>query len=150
MSSSLELPVIVTILSRAYTTHTSLNNLCSTVLNTEYIPSNDELISINKLVSISCEQLAVSMISFIKDLQYDDLCLEVQALARNVAMGTRSLNQFLNVEDVSTTLVPPEALTPEKSLDSDSVTVPVEFLIASPSPVTSETSSHESSNTSLV
>ena len=87
----------------------------------------------NNDLAHSAEELAVSIISFLHNFSYDEATQEVQALARNIAMATRSFKQLLkqgNTVIASTPYGGDE--TPETS--TDSMSIPPQFLLPSPSP----------------
>lgn len=120
-----------------YTVYIPLDALCNTGLN---VSDNSEswmksLSSCNNDLAHTAEELAVSIIGFLHNFSYDEAIQEVQALARNIAIATRSFKQLLkqgNTVIASTPYPVGGDETPETS--TDSVSIPPQFLLPSPSP----------------
>lgn len=146
--------LVIVILSKVWRTYTSIDTLCSLVLHqpSNSPPSVDKFISINQQVSVWSEQTAISLISFLRERSNEEIVTEVQAIARNVAMTTRSFNQHLKQRSI---VSPLEGilLTPHKSVEGNGPSLPADFFLPSPSPPHSDTNSEDisdASDTSLV
>lgn len=130
---------IIAILAKMYTVYISLDLLCNTGLNINTSDNSESwmksLSTCNNDLAHSAEELAVCIIGFLHNLSYDEATQEVQALARNIAMATRSFKQLLkqgNTVIVSTPYPVGGDETPETS--TDSMSIPPQFLLPSPSP----------------
>ena len=151
------LSLVIVILSKVWRTFASIDTMCSLILQqSSSPPSIDKFISVNQQVSVWSEQTAISLISFLRQISTEEIITEVQAIARNVAMTTRSFNQHLRQKSI---VSPLEGIlsTPQKFVTGENVpSLPADFFLPTPSPphstdsTNSQDDASDTSNTSLV
>ena len=105
MTNQDTLHLVIRILSKVWRTYTSLDTMCSLFLQQSSSTASSPLsietfLSTNRQVSVWSEQTAISLITFLRLRYSDELVTEVQAIARNVAMTTRSFNQHLKQKSI--------------------------------------------------
>ena len=158
MTNQDTLHLVIRILSKVWRTYTSLDTMCSLFLQQSSSTASSPLsietfLSTNRQVSVWSEQTAISLITFLRLRYSNELVTEVQAIARNVAMTTRSFNQHLKQRSI---VAPFEGLlsSPQRSVEDNTSSLPADFFLRSPSPPDSDDpNSHnlsDVSNTSLV
>ncbi len=153
------LDIVVIILSKVWRMFASADTMCSLILHststaaTSSPPSIEKLISVNQQLSIWSEQTAISFVMFLRQQPDDEVVAEVQAIARNIAMATRSFNQHLRQRSITF----PVLSSPQRSGAESDPSLPPDFFLPSPSPPQSSGSSSQqdddmsdTSNTSLV
>ncbi len=148
------LNLVIVILSKVWRTFTSLDTMCSLFLQqTAGTPLAIEIyLSTNRQVSVWSEQTAISLMTFLRSRSCEELVSEVQAIARNIAMATRSFNQHLKQRSI---VAPIEGIlsTPQRSVMEDNTpSLPADYFLRSPSPSHSDSNNDISdvSTTSLV
>ena len=153
------LDIVVIILSKVWRMFASADTMCSLIFQattsaTSSPPSIEKLISVNQQLSIWSEQTAISFVTFLRQQSDDEVVAEVQAIARNIAMTTRSFNQHLRQKSITFPLFS----SPQRTGVAESgPSLPPDFFLPSPSPPQSSGSSGQqdddmldTSNTSLV
>lgn len=168
---------VIVILSKVWRIYVSMGSLCSLILQPQATnsmptstsnryPHTDNLISVNQQVSVWCEQTAISLVMFLRQTSTEDVIAEVQAIAKNIAMTTRSFNQHLKQRSIVSPLegvglfpagpkiTSNDTYTPDTAAAATTVSLPPDFFLPSPTPPRSDSqdSSMESvsSTSSLV
>ena len=143
MADEETLDLVINILSNVWRTFISLDTMCSLILKVSSPPSSNTLVDINQRISVWAEQTAISLVSFLRQTSSEDPISEVQAIAKSIAMATRSFNQYLKQKSI---IAPLEGyhLTPQKSQEIYPTPLPPDIFLHSPSPPSSSSSSSPS------